>query len=126
MSNSRIAHLAHLAFVAALAYAGVAGAQTSKTMADMPGTSEKAEVAAADVVAIAELSEGEIRKVDKDNRKLTIRHGPLKNLDMPGMTMVFGVKDDAMLDKVETGAKVRFKAEKIDGKIVVTKIEAAP
>lgn len=44
---------------------------------------------------------------------------------MPGMTMVFGVKDDAMLDKVETGAKVRFQAEKIDGKFIVTKIEAA-
>ncbi|MNY60996.1 periplasmic copper-binding protein [compost metagenome] len=63
--------------------------------------------------------------MDKDNKKLTIKHGPLKNLDMPGMTMVFGVKDDAMLDKVETGAKVRFQAEKIDGKIVVTKIESA-
>jgi Cu(I)/Ag(I) efflux system protein CusF len=123
MSNSRISHLA---FVAALAYAGVAGAQTSKSTADLPGTSEKAAVGASDVAAIAELSEGEIRKVDRDNRKLTIRHGPLKNLDMPGMTMVFGVKDDAMLDKVQTGLKVRFKAEKIGGKIVVTKIEAAP
>ena len=123
MSNSRIAHLA---IVAALAYAGVAGAQTSKSMDAMPDTSEKAAVGASDAAATAEFSEGEIRKVDKDNRKLTIRHGPLKNLDMPGMTMVFGVKDIAMLDKVETGAKVRFKAEKIDGKIVVTKIEAAP
>lgn len=123
MSNSRIAHLA---IVAALAYAGVAGAQPSKSMDAMPDTSEKAAVGASDAAATAELSEGEIRKVDKDNRKLTIRHGPLKNLDMPGMTMVFGVKDIAMLDKVGTGAKVRFKAEKIDGKIVVTKIEAAP
>ncbi|PLC01560.1 hypothetical protein CY658_31820 [Variovorax sp. RO1] len=94
-------------------------------MADMPGMSEKAPAAGGSDAAASELAEGEIRKVDKDNKKLTIKHGPLKNLDMPGMTMVFGVKDDAMLDKLETGAKVRFQAEKIDGKIVVTKIELA-
>ncbi|MGJ3700438.1 copper-binding protein [Variovorax sp. AFSI2.2] len=58
-------------------------------------------------------------------RSSGVKHGPLNNLNMPGMTMVFGVKDDAMLDKLETGAKVRFQAEKIDGKIVVTKIETA-
>lgn len=123
MSNFRIALLA---FVAALSFAGVASAQSSKSAADMPGMNEKAPAAgASDAAATSDLSEGEIRKVDKDNKKLTIKHGPLKNLDMPGMTMVFGVKDDAMLDKVETGSKVRFQAEKIDGKIVVTKIEAA-
>ncbi len=121
MLNIRIALLA---FVAALSFAGTASAQSSKS--DMPGMSEKAPAAGgSDAAAASDLTEGEIRKVDKDNKKLTIKHGPLKNLDMPGMTMVFGVKDDAMLDKVETGAKVRFQAEKIDGKIVVTKIEAA-
>ncbi len=122
MSNIRIALLA---FVAALSFAGAAGAQSSKPMADMPGMSEKAPAASGSDAAASELAEGEIRKVDKDNKKLTIKHGPLKNLDMPGMTMVFAVKDDAMLDKLETGAKVRFQAEKIDGKIVVTKIESA-
>jgi Cu(I)/Ag(I) efflux system protein CusF len=80
----------------------------------------------AGAVAAAELADGEIRKVDKDNKKLTIKHGPLKSLDMPGMTMVFGVKEDAMLDQVQAGEKVRFQAEKIDGKIVVTAIEPAP
>jgi len=75
--------------------------------------------------AAADLSEGEIRKVDKDNKKLTIRHGPIKNLDMPGMTMVFGVKDEAMLEQVQPGQKVRFEAEKMEGRIVVMKIEAA-
>ncbi|WP_431511558.1 copper-binding protein [Variovorax sp. DAIF25] len=119
MSNIRIALLA---FVAALSFAGAAGAQSSKSTTDMPGMSEKAP---SDAAAASDLTEGEVRKVDKDNKKLTIKHGPLKNLDMPGMTMVFGVKDDAMLDKLETGAKVRFQAEKIDGKIVVTKIESA-
>jgi Cu(I)/Ag(I) efflux system protein CusF len=105
-----------VAFVAALSFAGAAGAQSS----------DKAPAASASQSAASELAEGEIRKVDKDNKKLTIKHGPLKSLDMPSMTMVFGVKDDAMLDKLETGTKVRFQAEKIDGKIVVTRIEAAP
>jgi uncharacterized cupredoxin-like copper-binding protein len=74
--------------------------------------------------AAAELTEGEIRKIDKDGKKLTLKHGPLKNLDMPGMTMVFQVKDEAMLDTVQVGDKVRFEAEKIGGKFTVTRIEA--
>lgn len=69
------------------------------------------------------LSEGEVRKVDKDARKLTIKHGPLKNLDMPPMTMVFQVRDPAMLDRVKSGDKVRFSAEKIGGQYTVTSIE---
>jgi Cu/Ag efflux protein CusF len=69
------------------------------------------------------LSEGEVRKVDKDAKKLTIRHGPLKNLDMPGMTMVFQVQDPAMLDRVKTGDKIRFNAEKAPSGFIVTEIE---
>ena len=107
-----------VAFVAALTFAGAASAQST-----VPGMAPAA--SATDSSAASEFAEGEIRKVDKDNKKLTIKHGPLKNLDMPGMTMVFGVKDGAVLDKLQTGEKVRFLAEKIDGKIVVTKIESA-
>ena len=73
----------------------------------------------------ADMTEGEIRKVDKDAKKITIKHGELKNLDMPGMTMVFQVKDPAMLDTVKTGDKIRFKAEKAGGAIVVTDIQPA-
>lgn len=72
-----------------------------------------------------ELSDGEIRKVDKDAQKITIKHGPLANLDMPAMTMVFQVKDPALLDKVKAGDKVRFQAEKIGGGFAVTRIEPA-
>ncbi|RST50996.1 copper-binding protein [Variovorax sp. MHTC-1] len=72
-----------------------------------------------------DLAEGEVRKVDKEGKKLTLKHGPLKNLDMPSMTMVFQVKEDALLDKVQAGDKVRFQAEKIDGKFTVTRLEAA-
>jgi Cu(I)/Ag(I) efflux system protein CusF len=69
-------------------------------------------------------AEGEIRKVDKDAKKLTIRHGPLPQLDMPtSMTMVYQVKDPALLDKVKPGDKVKFVAEKIGGQFTVLQIE---
>ena len=70
------------------------------------------------------MTDGEVRKIDKDSQKITLKHGDIKNLDMPGMTMVFKVKDLAMLDKVKAGDKVRFKAEKADGAIVITALEA--
>ena len=71
------------------------------------------------------LVDGEIRKVDMEAKKITIKHGEIKNLDMPGMTMVFQVKDPAMLDKVKVGDKVKFRAEKSGGAIVVTDIGPA-
>jgi Cu(I)/Ag(I) efflux system periplasmic protein CusF len=72
------------------------------------------------------LSDGEIRKVDKDAQKLTIKHGPLLNLDMPAMTMVFQVKDPQMLDRVKVGDKVKFEADMLSGgRLVVTRIEQA-
>jgi Cu(I)/Ag(I) efflux system protein CusF len=71
------------------------------------------------------LSDGEVRKVDKDAKKITIKHGPLQNLDMPPMTMVFQVKDPAMLEQVKAGDKVKFQAEKVGGAFTVTKIEPA-
>jgi len=75
--------------------------------------------------AASHMTEGEVRKVDKDNKKITLKHGEIKNLDMPGMTMVFRVKDPAMLDKVKPGDKVRFAADKVEGGYVVTELEAA-
>jgi Cu/Ag efflux protein CusF len=71
------------------------------------------------------LADGEIRKVDKDAKKITIKHGPLPTLDMPAMTMVFQVKDPTMLDQVKAGDKVKFEAQKLGGAYTVTKIEAA-
>ena len=75
--------------------------------------------------AVADMTEGEIRKVDKDTQKISIKHGEIKNLDMPGMTMLFRVKDPAMLDQVKAGDKVKFKAEKLDGAFTVTEIQLA-
>jgi Cu(I)/Ag(I) efflux system protein CusF len=73
----------------------------------------------------AEMTEGEVRKVDKEAKKITLKHGELKNLGMPGMTMVFQVKDPAVLDQVKVGDKVRFTAEKAEGGFAVTAIEPA-
>lgn len=75
--------------------------------------------------AQTEMSEGEIKKIDKDAGKLTIKHGQLKNLGMPGMTMAFKAKDASMLEKFKEGDKVRFVAEKVAGALTVTSIEAA-
>ena len=71
----------------------------------------------------AQLAEGEVRKVDKETKKITLRHGPIPSLDMPAMSMVFQVKDPAMLDQVKAGDKIRFQAEKIGGQYTVTHIE---
>ena len=71
------------------------------------------------------MADGEIRKVDKDAKKITIKHGPLHKLDMPPMTMVFRVSDPALLDKVKAGDKVKFDADKVRGAYVVTRIEPA-
>ncbi len=70
------------------------------------------------------LVDGEVRKIDQETKKITLRHGPIPNLDMPAMSMVFQVKDAALLDNVKTGDKVRFSAEKIDGTYIVTRIES--
>jgi len=76
-------------------------------------------------LAASELIDGEIRKVDKDSKKLTIKHGEIKMLDMPPMTMVFQVKDASMLDRVKAGDKVRFRAQITGGAFIVTEIEPA-
>ena len=54
------------------------------------------------------LTDGEVKKIDKEQGKITLKHGAIKHMDMPGMTMVFLAKDKAMLDTVKAGDKVRF------------------
>ena len=63
--------------------------------------------------------EGEVRKVDTDAKKITLKHGDIPNLDMSGMTMVFRVTDPALLGKVKAGDKVQFTADKVDGALTV-------
>ncbi len=69
------------------------------------------------------LSEGEVRKVDLAAKKIILKHGEIKNLDMGAMTMVFQVNNPALLDKVKAGDKVRFTAEQVKGAFVVMSIE---
>jgi len=105
-----------LIVVSVLALAAQVPAHTG-AMAFLPA--DHLVIAAAD----AEMTEGEIRKVDRENKKITIRHGELRSLDMPAMTMVFRVKDPAMLDQVKAGDKVRFRADKVNGAFTVMEIE---
>lgn len=106
-----------VAFAAAMGW-GTIGIVPLSAADDRQPTEEWLQIAQAETLA-----DGEIRKVDKDAKKITIRHGPIANLDMPNMTMVFQVKDPALLDKVKAGDKVRFAADKIGGAYVVTRIE---
>ena len=100
----------------------VAGAAQAAGHAGAPMTPASATTASKSDLP---LTDGEVRKVDMEYKKITIKHGEIKNLDMPGMTMVFGVKDAALLDKIKAGDKVKFSAEKSGGAIVVTDIQLA-
>jgi Cu/Ag efflux protein CusF len=75
------------------------------------------------VASPSAMAEAEVRKVDMPAKKITLKHGEIKNLDMPPMTMVFQVSDPALLEKVKSGDKVKFTAEKRDGAYTVTAIE---
>jgi len=75
--------------------------------------------------AAGDMTDGEVRKVDKEGGKLTLKHADIKSLDMPGMTMVFVVKDKAMLDTLKAGDKIKFKAINDSGKFTVTEIVPA-
>jgi Cu/Ag efflux protein CusF len=81
-----------------------------------------AQNAPASTEASTAMSAGEIKKVDRSTGKLTIKHGPLVNLGMDGMTMNFKVSDPAMLDAVKVGDKVNFVAEEPDGQLTVMKL----
>lgn len=87
------------------------------------GQTPSAEPQGAVATAVAPMTDGEVRKVDKEAEKVTLRHGPIANLDMPGMTMVFKAADPQLLENLKEGDKVRFSADRINGAIAVTRIE---
>ena len=66
---------------------------------------------------------GEVKKVDKEAGKITLKHGPIPNLEMPAMTMVFRAKDPSALDQLKVGDTLQFKAEKIDGNLTITEFK---
>jgi Cu(I)/Ag(I) efflux system periplasmic protein CusF len=76
--------------------------------------------------AAQELVDGQVTKIDESAGKITLRHGPIKKLEMDeGMTMVFKAQDPAMLKSVKVGDKVKFEADRVNGQITVTKIQKA-
>ncbi|MGX9574397.1 copper-binding protein [Mesorhizobium sp. f-mel] len=70
-----------------------------------------------------EYVKGEVVKVDAKQKKLTIKHEPLTNLDMPAMTMVFVVAEGGMLEKIKAGQAIEFTADRVNGRITVTGIK---
>ncbi len=105
--------LAALGFVLACGPANAQTAASSAASASTPATADK-----------QELSEGEVTRWDARTQKITLRHGELKNLGMPPMTMVFTVQDAAQAAQIKRGDKVRFRAEQVNGAYVVTHLEA--
>jgi Cu(I)/Ag(I) efflux system periplasmic protein CusF len=81
---------------------------------------------AASGAAASANADGEVRRIDKAQGRVTLRHGEIKSLDMPPMTMVFRVRDAKLLDGLAVGDKVRFDAVQADGQYVVTTIIKAP
>ena len=69
-------------------------------------------------------ADAEVRKVDREAARLTLKHGEIKSLDMPPMTMVFRVQDKAWLERLNVGDRIRFQARKVDGQYTVTAIQA--
>ncbi|NIX78256.1 copper-binding protein [Microvirga terricola] len=66
---------------------------------------------------------GVVQKIDEAQGKVTLQHGPIKNLDMDGMTMVFRAQDPAMLKEIKVGDKVQFTADRVNGQITVTSLK---
>jgi Cu/Ag efflux protein CusF len=106
---------------APVATVAVAKAETTQTQS--APASPSTPVVEKQAALTVDYSEGEIRKLDMETGAVTLRHGPIKNLDMPGMTMVFKAKDKAMLSTLKSGDKVRFKATNEEGKFWVTEIQ---
>ncbi|MDR7271284.1 Cu/Ag efflux protein CusF [Pelomonas saccharophila] len=84
-----------------------------------------AEPPAAAASAADAMTEAEVRKIDLAAAKITLRHGEIKSLDMPAMTMVFQARDKRLLDGLKVGDKLRFKAVHEGGQFIVTDIQAA-
>jgi Cu(I)/Ag(I) efflux system periplasmic protein CusF len=108
---------AAIALAALTVSAASALAQSAGTLGAAPATTAPA--------AAADMTDAVVRKIDKDQGKLTLKHGPIKNLDMPGMTMVFSVRDKAALDTLKPGDKVKFTALDDKGKLTVVDLVRA-
>lgn len=84
-----------------------------------------AQPAAPATAAASVMSDGVVRKIDTSNNKITLKHGPIVNLDMPGMTMVFRVQSPDLLKNIKEGDAVKFHVERVNGAMTVTAIQPA-
>lgn len=84
-----------------------------------------AQPAAPAAAAASVMSDGVVRKIDTPNNKITLKHGPIANLDMPGMTMVFRVASPTLLNGIKVGDSVKFHVERVNGAMTVTEIQPA-
>lgn len=120
----------HTALLLALAIGATtlgAHAQTTDHGAHhAPAKTAQANGTATAPAAALPVAEGEVRRVDTAAGKISLKHGEIKNLDMPPMTMVFQVSDPALLGKVKAGDKVRFTATQVNGAYTVMSIESMP
>jgi Cu(I)/Ag(I) efflux system protein CusF len=89
------------------------------------GFAQVPEQTQAEMAVAPSMTDGEVKKIDKEAGKITIKHVQIKHLDMPGMTMVFVAKEKSLLDKVQPGDKVRFMVAYEGGKMTVTDIQSA-
>lgn len=78
-------------------------------------------------IAMAQIAmtDGQVQKVDTEQAKITLKHGPIKNLDMDSMTMVFRVQSPEMLKGLKAGDRVKFAADRVNGQIMIVKMEKA-
>ena len=95
----------------------------SPVYAETPHMDMQHSAPAASGMNAAAMSSGVVRKIDVANGNITLKHGPIVNIDMPPMTMVFRAQPPALLKKIKVGDKVKFHAESIKGALVVTAIE---
>lgn len=85
-----------------------------------------AAASATGALAQSELAEGEVTKIDAAQGKMTVRHGPIPSLEMTdGMTMVFRVSEPSMLEQVQTGDRISFDVERVNGALTITQLEPA-
>lgn len=94
---------------------------TGPALAQQPAAAVPVSAAVAADYALAE-----VRKVYPDAGQILLKHGEIRSLDMPPMSMVFKVKDKALLDRVKAGDKIRFKAAQIGGEYTVTELQVVP
>lgn len=74
--------------------------------------------------AQAQPVEGEVVKIDRAQQRVTLRHGAIRNLDLPAMAMTFRLAEPAWLTRLKVGDKIRFEAEKVEGYYTITRLEA--